>query len=121
VGDGPLNQDQVKRITRAGMGPCQGRRCREQVALLLAEQAQVPVGEIPLPSYRPPIRPLPLSVLWPRDEPPEMQDQWVSWFGIPTQFAPHWTSTVEAREGLAFVGLGRREAPGPDPGPEGKA
>ena len=32
--DGPVNQDQIKRLTRAGMGPCQGRRCREQVALL---------------------------------------------------------------------------------------
>ena len=28
--------DQVKRLTRAGMGPCQGRRCREQVAALRA-------------------------------------------------------------------------------------
>ena len=36
IADGPPNQDQVKRLTRAGMGPCQGRRCREQVALTLA-------------------------------------------------------------------------------------
>ena len=34
--DGPANQDQIKRLTRAGMGPCQARRCREQVALILA-------------------------------------------------------------------------------------
>jgi hypothetical protein len=26
--DGPVNPDQIKRLTRAGMGPCQGRRCR---------------------------------------------------------------------------------------------
>jgi thioredoxin reductase len=88
--DGPLHPDQVKRLTRAGMGPCQGRRCREQVALLLAEAGDVPVDTIPLASYRPPIRPLPLSVLWPHDEPPAMREHWVSWFGIPTQFAPHW-------------------------------
>ena len=88
--DGPPNPDQVKRLTRAGMGPCQGRRCREQVALLLAEAGDVPVDTIALASYRPPVRPLPLSVLWPHDEPPAMREHWVSWFGIPTQFAPHW-------------------------------
>jgi thioredoxin reductase len=89
--DGPVNPDQVKRLTRAGMGPCQGRRCREQVALLLAEAGDMPVDTIPLASYRPPVRPRPLSVLWPHDELPTTREHWVSWFGIPTQFAPHWT------------------------------
>ena len=88
--DGPINQDQIKRLTRAGMGPCQSRRCREQVALLLAEATTTPVERIPLPTFRPPLRPLPLSVLWPADEPPAMRGDWVSWFGIPTQFSPHW-------------------------------
>lgn len=88
--DGPVNQDQVKRLTRTGMGPCQGRRCREQVALLLARESGTPVGEILLATYRPPVRPLPLGVLWPQDEPPEMREHWVSWFGIPGQFDPHW-------------------------------
>ena len=32
--DGPPNQDQVKRLTRTGMGQCQGRRCRDQVAMI---------------------------------------------------------------------------------------
>lgn len=93
--DGPLHPDQVKRLTRAGMGPCQGRRCREQVALLLAEAGDVPVDAIPLASYRPPVRPLPLAVLWPHDEPAAMREHWVTWFGIPTQFAPHWAGDPE--------------------------
>lgn len=104
--DGPINQDQIKRLTRAGMGPCQGRRCREQVALFLAEEAGVPVGQIPLPSFRAPVRPLSLQVLWPRDEPEAARDHWVSWFGIPTQFTPHWTSHVDASETTVFMGLG---------------
>jgi thioredoxin reductase len=94
LADGPVHPDQIKRLTRVGMGPCQGRRCREQVALLLAEQAGTPVSELPLASYRPPVRPLPLSVLWPPDEPAAIREDWVVWFGIPTQFAPHWNPTA---------------------------
>jgi thioredoxin reductase len=94
LGDGPVNQDQVKRLTRVGMGPCQGRRCREQVALLLAEHSGTPLAELPLPTYRAPVRPLPLSVLWPHDESPAMREDWVVWFGIPTQFVPHWDPTA---------------------------
>ena len=88
--DGPVNADQVKRITRAGMGTCQGRRCREQIQMLLAMSAKVPPEQIPLASYRAPVRPLPLSALWPHDETQETRDNWDVWFGIPTQWTAHW-------------------------------
>jgi thioredoxin reductase len=103
--DGPLNQDQIKRLTRAGMGPCQSRRCREQVGLLLAQATNTPLDRIPLPTFRPPIRPLPLNVLWPADEPAAMREEWVSWFGIPTQFSPHWTAGMAIDEPTAHVRL----------------
>jgi thioredoxin reductase len=98
LSDGPVNQDQIKRLTRAGMGPCQSRRCREQVGLLLAQAASTSIDRIPLPSYRPPVRPLPMNVLWPADEPAAMREQWVSWFGIPTQFSPHWEAGMAIAE-----------------------
>ena len=103
--DGPVNQDQIKRLTRAGMGPCQSRRCREQVSLLLAQAAGTSVDNIPLPSFRPPLRPLPLNVLWPADEPPAMREHWVSWFGIPTQFSPHWEAGMAVAEPTAQTPL----------------
>jgi len=103
--DGPVNQDQIKRLTRAGMGPCQSRRCREQVGLLLAQAAGTSIDRIPLPSFRPPIRPLPLNVLWPTDEPPAMREEWVSWFGIPTQFSPHWEAGMAIAEPTAQTRL----------------
>jgi len=103
--DGPLNQDQIKRLTRAGMGPCQSRRCREQVGLLLARAANTTLDRIPLPTFRPPIRPLPLNVLWPADEPAAMREEWVSWFGIPTQFSPHWTAGMAIDEPTAHARL----------------
>src|SRR5258708_21766818 len=68
LGDGPVSQDQVKRLTRAGMGLCQGRRCREQIALLLALEGKLPVGQAPLASYRPPLRPRPPAALRPDHE-----------------------------------------------------
>lgn len=87
--DGPLNQDQIKRLTRACMGVCQARRCREQVALTLAVAADVPVGAIPLAGYRAPVRPLPLKVLAAWDEAAAMSAGWDVWFGIPTQWTPY--------------------------------
>ena len=80
VKDGPINPDQVKRLTRAGMGHCQGRRCREQVSLLLAEESGVDIAEIPLTSYRPPVRPLPLKVMWPHEETHQVRRDWAKWF-----------------------------------------
>jgi thioredoxin reductase len=88
--DGPVNQDQIKRLTRAGMGACQGRRCREQVHLLLAARSNVSPGGIPLASYRAPVRPVPLGVLADQDETSDMRDNWTAWFGIDSQWQPHW-------------------------------
>lgn len=78
--DGPVDPDQVRRLTRVGMGQCQGRRCREQASLLLAAESGTDIAKVPFMSYRPPVRPLPLSVMWPHDETDEMRENWVKWF-----------------------------------------
>ena len=96
--DGPLNQDQIKRLTRAGMGPCQGRRCREQVQTLLAMQGNQLSGSIAMPSYRAPLRPLPLAVLSAHDESPEIRANWTAWFGIAAQWLPHWEKVPDNPE-----------------------
>jgi thioredoxin reductase len=90
LGEGPPNQDQVKRLTRAGMGPCQGRRCREQVSALLALGAAMPLSAIPLAGYRAPVRPLSLSVAGQIPEPPEQAEHWDTWFGMHAQWRPFW-------------------------------
>lgn len=87
--DGPANQDQIKRLTRACMGPCQARRCREQVALILACASNEPASRIPLAGYRAPVRPLPLSVLAAWDEDQLMASHWDVWFGIKGQWTPY--------------------------------
>ncbi|MCY3895474.1 MAG: FAD-dependent oxidoreductase [Chloroflexi bacterium] len=76
----PADPDQVKRLTRAGMGHCQGRLCREQVSILLAHESGSDVSEVPFMSYRPPVRPLPLKVLWAHDETEQVRRDWPKWF-----------------------------------------
>ncbi len=88
--EGPLNQDQIKRLTRAGMGACQGRRCREQVQAILAMSGNQATGSVPMPSHRAPLRPLPLSVLAAFEESDAVKDNWTAWFGIAAQWTPHW-------------------------------
>ncbi len=110
LADGPVNQDQVKRLTRAGMGACQGRRCREQIALLLALGSNAEIGAIPLPSWRAPVRPLPLSVLAASDETKEMRKHWDAWFGISTQWTPYADIGTEREAYVSDFGLGEREA-----------
>jgi thioredoxin reductase len=88
IEDGPANPDQIKRLTRAGMGVCQGRRCRDQVAMLLAIEANEPFGTIPLATHRAPVRPLPMKIMADWNEPAAMEAAWDVWFGIPTAWVP---------------------------------
>lgn len=87
--DGPPDQDQIKRLTRAGMGVCQGRRCRDQVSLILAAAAGLAPQDAPFAGYRAPVRPIPLAVLADWNEDPVMQAGWDVWFGIPAQWTPY--------------------------------
>jgi thioredoxin reductase len=88
-GEGPPSQDQIKRLTRACMGPCQARRCREQVAMIMAIGTERPLASIALAGYRAPVRPLPLGVLAASEETAEMALGWNVWFGIRTQWIPY--------------------------------
>lgn len=89
LADGPVNQDQIKRLTRSGMGVCQGRRCRDQVAMMLAVESGTELASLPLATHRAPVRPLPLKVIADWEESQEMRDGWDVWMGIPTQWVPY--------------------------------
>ncbi len=55
--------DAVKLLTRAGMGPCQGRFCMLTVASILAEATGRSPEQIGAFTARPPAKPLPVSQL----------------------------------------------------------
>lgn len=52
----------IKRITRAGMGLCQGQTCERLVTQILARELDRPPAELEPLTARAPVRPLPLSV-----------------------------------------------------------
>lgn len=89
------NPDVTKRLTRACMGPCQGRRCREQVAALLGLGAGLSVEAIALASFRPPVRPLSMRQAAQVEETPQMQSRWDAWFDMPSQWTPFWLCAGE--------------------------
>ncbi len=52
--------DEIKRVLRCGMGPCQGRTCTPLITGLISQKTGNPPSEIPRPATRPPLQPLPL-------------------------------------------------------------
>ena len=55
--------DEIKRVTRAGMGPCQGRTCRLLIAQELSRAYGVPMEEVLMPTFRPPVKPITMGAL----------------------------------------------------------
>jgi bacterioferritin-associated ferredoxin len=53
----------IKRVTRAGMGLCQGQTCQRLVSQILAGELGRPSGEFEPTTARAPVRPIKLSVL----------------------------------------------------------
>jgi NAD(P)H-nitrite reductase large subunit len=55
--------DEIKRVTRAGMGPCQGRTCRMLIAQELSNYYGVPMEEVLMTTFRPPVKPISMGAL----------------------------------------------------------
>lgn len=63
IKEGYTSLDELKRISRCGMGPCQGRTCRDIVLRELAEATGIPVAEQKMTTFRPPAKPVKLGLL----------------------------------------------------------
>ncbi|QVL37608.1 (2Fe-2S)-binding protein [Aminirod propionatiphilus] len=55
--------DELKRVLRVGMGPCQGRGCRDIILKEIARARNVPVSEVDPGTFRPPAKPIKLGIL----------------------------------------------------------
>jgi bacterioferritin-associated ferredoxin len=63
IGEGYGTPDELKRLLRVGMGPCQGRGCRDIVLREISRLDGVPVSEIPPGRIRPPVKPVKISLV----------------------------------------------------------
>jgi len=61
IADGYRTIDEVKRVTRAGMGPCQGRTCRMLIAQEISRHYKIPMEEVLMPIFRPLVKPVKLG------------------------------------------------------------
>lgn len=60
---GHTTLDEIKRITRAGMGRCQGRTCQRILLREIARYCNKKIEELPVPTFRPPTKPVKLGTL----------------------------------------------------------
>lgn len=63
ISNGARTFDDIKRLTRCGMGPCQSKICHGLVANIIHEQTDIPLHQIPLPRMRMPLSPIKLETL----------------------------------------------------------
>jgi len=63
IADGCKTPDEIKRVTRAGMGPCQGRTCRNLIVTELSRAYGIPAEEVLMTNFRPPVKPVGMGAL----------------------------------------------------------
>lgn len=74
-----INQDLTKRMTRVGMGHCQGKRCRDEAAFTLMQRFGVAASDLRPASYRFPLRPVDLGLIADNDETDDIRLNWQMW------------------------------------------
>ena len=60
---GLLTIDELKRMTRVTMGPCQGRTCRQLLLQELAAKTGKPLAKIVMPTFRQPLKGITLDAV----------------------------------------------------------
>ena len=63
ISDGHHTLEEIKRVCRCGMGPCQGRTCTPLIAQEISRVTGKPLAEVALPTFRPPTAPITLGAL----------------------------------------------------------
>jgi bacterioferritin-associated ferredoxin len=54
---------EIKRVLRAGMGPCQGRGCQDIIMREISRRLSIPLDRVEAGSVRPPVKPIKIGLL----------------------------------------------------------
>jgi thioredoxin reductase len=63
ISSGAQTTNAIKSGVRAGMGPCGGKYCQTAIAALVAHTTGCALADVPPPTPRPPLRPVPTAAL----------------------------------------------------------
>ncbi|MGE5708494.1 MAG: (2Fe-2S)-binding protein [Bacteroidota bacterium] len=63
IRQGARTLDELKRLIRCGMGPCQGKTCRPLIMRIIKEETGIDLAELTVPTVRQPLVPLTLGDL----------------------------------------------------------
>lgn len=63
IAEGGTTVNEVKRLSRAGMGLCQGKICCRLISQVIAARTGRALARIEPPTSRPPVRPIPIGVI----------------------------------------------------------
>lgn len=55
--------NELKRVLRVGMGPCQGRGCQDIILREISRRTGIPLSEVDAGRVRQPVKPMPIGVL----------------------------------------------------------
>jgi len=55
--------DEIKRISRSGMGPCQGRTCRQIIMREIAKATGKNIRDVKISTFRPPTKNIKMGIL----------------------------------------------------------
>jgi bacterioferritin-associated ferredoxin len=61
--------EDLKRFLGVATGPCQGKACVADAMALVAKERGIPLSEVDVMTFRPPIRPIPFATLAAEDAP----------------------------------------------------
>lgn len=63
IAEGYACFEDLKRFLGVGTGPCQGKSCVQAAMRLVAEARGIPLSEVDVLTFRPPVRPIPFATL----------------------------------------------------------
>lgn len=55
--------NELKRVLRVGMGPCQGRGCQDIILREIAHKTGTPIDQVEAGTTRPPVKPIKTSLI----------------------------------------------------------